>query len=195
MKLICLGDSFTAGPMVDPHKRWTRLLQQETSAVIVNRGISGDTTSGMLSRLIPDCVDERPDYALLIGGANDLICSGNSDIVKNNFMAMIHHLFHYEIKPIIATPIPCVPSMIPEQWHDVCDFHRLNESLEALNDWSLGFSRAFLCGRLDLFTPLMQKLEDPFAAQRLYLDGLHLSEEGHKLTADLMLPQLERFFR
>ncbi|MBQ9015469.1 MAG: hypothetical protein IJ109_05050 [Firmicutes bacterium] len=198
MKLVCLGDSFTVGPMVDPGRRWTSLLQEQTSADILNRGISGDTTSGMLCRLLPDCVGERPDRALLIGGANDLICCGSTDIVKNNFMAMIHQLFHHGIKPVIATPIPCVPEMISPLWQPVCDFRRLNEQLASLNEWSKGFSEAFLCNRLDLFAPMMQRLADPGDLQTgrsLYLDGLHLSEAGHAEIAAIMLPQLERILR
>ncbi len=196
MKLVCIGDSFTVGPMVDPEKRWTSLLQKNTATVIVNRGVSGDTTSGMLARLIPDCVDEWPDHVLIAGGANDLICCGNADIVKNNFMAMIHQMFHYEIKPLIALPIPCVPEMIPANWAGVCDFSRLNDAFRDLNRWSEGFSKAFFCGRLDLFTPMMEVLhDDPARARRLYLDGLHLSEEGHELVSGFIRQQLGRVLK
>ena len=48
MKLICIGDSLTFGYGVRPSQRWTRLCAQETGGEIVNEGISGDTTGGML---------------------------------------------------------------------------------------------------------------------------------------------------
>lgn len=51
MKLICIGDSLTFGYGVRPSQRWTRLCAQETGWEIVNKGISGDTTGGMLVRL------------------------------------------------------------------------------------------------------------------------------------------------
>ena len=51
MKLICIGDSLTFGYGVRPSQRWTRLCAQETGWEIVNEGISGDTTGGMLVRL------------------------------------------------------------------------------------------------------------------------------------------------
>ena len=50
MKLICIGDSLTFGYGVRPSQRWTRLCAQETGWEIVNEGISGDTTGGMLVR-------------------------------------------------------------------------------------------------------------------------------------------------
>lgn len=195
MKIVCLGDSFTVGPMIDPHRRWTALLQEETSAAFINRGISGDTTSGMLARLIPDCVDQWPDYAILAGGANDLICCGDQAIVKNNYMAMIHHLFHYEVKPIIVLPIPCVSEMIPDLWKGYRDFSALNDEFAALNEWSIGFSKSFMCQRIDLFTPMMEALTDPDFSRTVYLDGMHLSESGHRFVADLIREQIRGILR
>ena len=68
MKLICIGDSLTFGYGVRPSQRWTRLCAQETGWEIVNEGISGDTTGGMLVRLRA-LLAERPldAVALFIG--------------------------------------------------------------------------------------------------------------------------------
>ena len=73
MKLICIGDSLTFGYGVRPSQRWTRLCAQETGWEIVNEGISGDTTGGMLVRLRAllaerDICVQRP-LVLLMGGA------------------------------------------------------------------------------------------------------------------------------
>ena len=51
MKLICLGDSLTFGYGVRASQRWTHLCAQHTGWKIVNEGVSGDTTGGMLARL------------------------------------------------------------------------------------------------------------------------------------------------
>ena len=80
MKLICIGDSLTFGYGVRPSQRWTRLCAQETGWEIVNEGISGDTTGGMLVRLRAllaerDICVQHP-LALLMGGANDIFFSG-----------------------------------------------------------------------------------------------------------------------
>ena len=50
-KLICLGDSLTFGAGVTRRDCWTSLVQRECGWTVVNRGISGDTTGGMLVRL------------------------------------------------------------------------------------------------------------------------------------------------
>ncbi|MFT6707865.1 MAG: acyl-CoA thioesterase-1, partial [Flavobacteriales bacterium] len=49
-KLVTLGDSLTEGYNIDKLKRWTKLLHQKHNLEIINSGISGDTTTGMLSR-------------------------------------------------------------------------------------------------------------------------------------------------
>ena len=51
MRLICIGDSLTFGYGVHLSQRWTRLCAQETGWELVNEGINGDTTGGMLARM------------------------------------------------------------------------------------------------------------------------------------------------
>ena len=51
MKLICIGDSLTFGYGVHLSQRWTQLCAQETGWELVNEGINGDTTGGMLARM------------------------------------------------------------------------------------------------------------------------------------------------
>ena len=50
MDLICLGDSLTFGLGVRRGRCWTALFAEESGWNVSNRGISGDTTSGMLAR-------------------------------------------------------------------------------------------------------------------------------------------------
>ena len=54
MKLIRIGDSLTFGYGVHLSQRWTRLCAQETGWELVNEGINGDTTGGMLARMQGD---------------------------------------------------------------------------------------------------------------------------------------------
>ena len=51
MKIICMGDSITYGHGLSHlSQRWTDLVAARTGHALVNRGVSGDTTGGMLSR-------------------------------------------------------------------------------------------------------------------------------------------------
>ena len=101
MKLICIGDSLTFGYGVHLSQRWTRLCAQETGCELVNEGINGDTTGGMLARMQGGVLAElregglgadRP-YVLLMGGSNDVFYSGFDAAARENMGAMIHQLF------------------------------------------------------------------------------------------------------
>ena len=83
MKLIRIGDSLTFGYGVHLSQRWTQLCAQETGWELVNEGINGDTTGGMLARMQGGVLAElregglgadRP-YVLLMGGSNDVLAS------------------------------------------------------------------------------------------------------------------------
>ncbi|MDD5987678.1 MAG: GDSL-type esterase/lipase family protein [Eubacteriales bacterium] len=182
MQIICLGDSFTEGFGVSEEENWVSLLDHSGSDSYINKGISGDTTSGMLARLHRDVISQHPHAALLIGGSNDVIASGSIEIVKCNMMAMIHQLFHYGIKPILSTPIPCIPEKIMPLWTAYNDFSTYNQKMEALNSWCRRFSHAFMCGYIDLYTPFQEAIAAG-GADRLFLDGLHLVPEGQKMAA------------
>ncbi|MCD8140286.1 MAG: hypothetical protein LUE17_11010 [Planctomycetaceae bacterium] len=48
MKILCLGDSLTFGTGVTRSNAWTTLVHKQTGYEVVNRGVPGDTTGGML---------------------------------------------------------------------------------------------------------------------------------------------------
>ena len=55
MKIVFIGDSFTRGFGVRRNESSVpSLLEKETKKILVNKGINGDTTSGMLARLHRD---------------------------------------------------------------------------------------------------------------------------------------------
>ena len=66
MKLICIGDSLTFGYGVHLSQRWTRLCAQETGWELVNEGINGDTTGGMLARMQGGVLAELREGGLAI---------------------------------------------------------------------------------------------------------------------------------
>lgn len=187
MKILCIGDSFTAGLGVDSNSNWVALADSlSKNHEFINKGINGDTTSGMLARLESDVISLRPDIALVIGGSNDIISAGNLDIPKNNIMAIVHRLFHYRIKPIISFPVPCVPEDIMPLWKNFNSFETYNKQLSQLNQWGKKFSKAFLCGYIDIYSSFAEKAN----TSDFYLDGLHLQPKGHELVADLVVNYL-----
>ena len=120
MKLICIGDSLTFGYGVRPSQRWTRLCAQETGWEIVNEGISGDTTGGMLVRLRAllaerDICVQRP-LVLLMGGANDIFFSGTDTGARANMGAMLNQLLSLGVHTMIGIPTPICAENAPPAW-------------------------------------------------------------------------------
>ncbi|MDR3073453.1 MAG: hypothetical protein LBV01_01850, partial [Deltaproteobacteria bacterium] len=65
MKLVCLGDSLTYGYGVRRALVWTTLAAKDSGAEIVNRGVNGLLTEGMLALFPREVLAPRPDAALL----------------------------------------------------------------------------------------------------------------------------------
>ena len=124
MRLICIGDSLTFGYGVHLSQRWTRLCAQETGWELVNEGINGDTTGGMLARMQGGVLAElregglgadRP-YVLLMGGSNDVFYSGSDAAARGNMGAMIHQLFSVGVLPMVGIPLPADAPHAPRAW-------------------------------------------------------------------------------
>ena len=93
-KILVLGDSLSAGLGVNYNQSWPLLVQQELNSAdyhytVINAGISGDTTSGGLSRL-PKLIDlHQPEILILELGGNDGLRGTPLGAVENNLRKMI----------------------------------------------------------------------------------------------------------
>lgn len=76
MKIICLGDSLTAGCGLRRGENWVELLREQTGDEWINAGVCGDTSTGILVRLQTEVLPQRPDEVLLMGGDNDIMLTG-----------------------------------------------------------------------------------------------------------------------
>lgn len=187
MNLICLGDSITYGYGVRRAERWSTLVGAALGCTVMNHGISGDTTGGMLSRLecelMPDirrCPLGQKPTVLLLGGVNDIFYSGTDTVARANLGAMVHQLITAGAKCVVLSPLGIVFSAVPPDWSEVMrpDTPAL---LEGYYRWQAQFCRAFGVPYIDLYDLLRKPDGTPDPA--LYLDGLHPTAEGHRLMA------------
>lgn len=113
MKLVCLGDSLTYGYGVPRRDCWVSLCAERTGHTLVNRGITGDTAGGMLSRFGRDVLNERPDRVLIMGGANDIFLTGSDLRARADLGALVHQSVAAGIRPMLGLPIPLSPALVP----------------------------------------------------------------------------------
>ena len=78
-KIIMVGNSITEGG------NWKTLLQD---SAVINRGISGDVTFGVLNR-IRDIADRQPSKLFLLIGVNDLSRNTPDDLIIENILMII----------------------------------------------------------------------------------------------------------
>ncbi len=187
MKINFLGDSITYGEHLDRQDVWTSIIQNKRKDdIIINRGISGDTTAGMLSRFQVEVVADKPDVVHIMGGLNDMTCCATADQVKGNFKAMSKQAQFYGIQPIIGLcPLPVIEQIIPA-WKTFADFDRLIEEMKNLHRWL----HQYCAVASDIFLiDYNEKLAQYYQENRvdLYSDGLHLNTKGNEVLAKIFL--------
>ena len=186
MKIVCLGDSLTYGYGVPRKDCWVSLAAEATGHTLVNRGINGDTTGGMLARFGGDVLGEQPDRVLLMGGANDIIFGGSDASARLNLTAMANQAVANRIRPMIGLPTPVYAEGIPEPWLSVTDYQSLLPIFAAYRDWLVRFAGTFGFKTVDFTVPGLL----PPEGHAHYLDGLHPDKEGHRLMAEAVIAAL-----
>lgn len=104
--IVCFGDSLSAGAGVNAGLSFPDFLQKELDRTgykyrVVNLGISGDTTSGGLSR-IQSAIDLKPAITILELGGNDGLRGVPLATTRSNLDAMTKQLLAAKSKVIIA---------------------------------------------------------------------------------------------
>ena len=94
--IVCMGDSLTAGYGVDENQAYPALLEKrlhETGLTytVINAGISGETSSGALSRL-DWMLTLNPDIVILETGANDGLRGVDPALTRRNIETIVSDL-------------------------------------------------------------------------------------------------------
>src|SRR5208337_1008096 len=123
MKIVALGDSLTVGETgfsdSDESASYPRYLEtlakQHLTSLrsgveinMVNRGINGDLTSGMLERFSRDVVDEKADYVIILGGTNDIGWGFDLAMIAHNLTTMYDAALNEGVVPVVCS----VPSIL-----------------------------------------------------------------------------------
>ena len=104
--IVAFGDSLTAGFGLAPGLSYTDFLQKELDAKglrfrVVNIGISGDTTSGGLSR-VQSAIALAPRVVILELGGNDGLRGTPVSHTRANLDAMVRAFQKAEVKVVLA---------------------------------------------------------------------------------------------
>ncbi|WP_295760580.1 arylesterase [Undibacterium sp.] len=92
-KVLVLGDSLSAAYGIRPEYGWVRLMQQDLQTrygtQLLNASVSGETSSGGLTRLPALLRDYQPGIVILELGGNDGLRGQPLTLLTSNLQAMI----------------------------------------------------------------------------------------------------------
>lgn len=166
--IVCFGDSLSAGYGVDAGLSYPDFLQKEIDSAgfkyrVVNLGISGDTTSGGLSR-IQSAIDLKPAITILELGGNDGLRGVPLSATRSNLEAMTQKLLAAKSKVVIAG-MTLPPNYGPDY---IKEFEQIYVQLAT--KYKLPRIR-FLLDGVALDRNLMQR------------DGIHANAKGNRIVA------------
>lgn len=105
-KIMIFGDSLTAGYRLKasealPEVLEKKLLAHELDVEVINGGVSGDTTTGGMSRLAWMLDKHSPDVVMVALGGNDMMRGIAPNVVRQNLKWMLKLLASRDIKTIL----------------------------------------------------------------------------------------------
>ncbi len=172
-KVLALGDSLTAPHGVKPGEDWPTLLAQKTGWVVINAGVSGDTSAGALARL-PALLDEhQPQLVLVSLGGNDMLRKVPSAQTVANLGSLLDLAKASGARAVLlATPKPSIAGAV---------FNNLSPA-----DFYADVAK-------DKKVPLIKDaLPEVLSDTALKSDQLHPNAAGHALLGDKILDDLKR---
>ena len=169
--VVFLGNSLTA------HCEWSDLLRDGR---VVNRGIAGDMTGGMLLRL-DEITKHQPAKIFLLIGINDLSVHSKETILDN----------YEKIVDNIRTNAPktklYIQSLLPVN-NEVRSTGKDNQDILFLNDKIKGIASKYNLDYVNLHSLFID--ETGKLKSRLTQDGIHLDAEGYQIWKRALIPYL-----
>ncbi len=176
--IIFYGDSLTAGYGLAPEDAFPAIIDkklegQKTDYRVVNAGVSGETSSGGLTR-IDWVLNQSVDIFILELGANDGLRGIPLDQTKKNLQGIIDKVASKNPKCRIIIAGMMIPPNMGQDYAN--EFASLYPNLSKKNSTELiPFLLEGVAGNPDLNLP----------------DGIHPNIEGHAIVADNVMKVLE----
>jgi len=193
--IVCHGDSLTEGSDLEKNYTWPHLVENKIKVTVINSGIGGDTSGGLLARFNQDVVQCQPDMVVILGGTNDLWWDLDINLILANIFAMACQAQYRNITPIVGLPLPLCMENIRHQnmMSPIAGWDKCLNKLPELVDALVAAAKESDIAILDFYHPFLDHNEK--ARKKFYLeDGLHPNKQGHLLMAGKMVELLLSLF-
>lgn len=141
------------------------------AADILNKGVSSDTSAGVLSRLQADVIDNPPAVCVVMIGVNDWATGVSLVTYKSNLLDIVDAIKNAGIKCVLFTD--------NAKRGTSSDFSSYYPYIEAIKE----VAAAKECDVVDIYGRMCQRMLVGDHAT-LYTDDIHLTVAGHQFVAD-----------
>jgi len=173
--IIFLGNSLTDG------NEWAEMMKDSR---VINRGISGDITAGVIRRL-GEVTRRKPEKIFLMIGINDLALGISPDSIIRNIKRIVStvHKTSPATKIYIQSILPVNPGFNSFKEHTA-----RSGMIQSINK-SLGeMASSHSCSFIDLYSRFIDS--GGYLRNDLTNDGLHLNGDGYMLWKHLVWPSI-----
>ena len=179
--IFCIGDSITYGFEVDGPDTWIGRLRREEEINLINVGMNGDTTAGMLDRFHEHVLNYRPKAVLIMGGGNDIMGGTPLEFVSNNISMMAEFSLQRGIIPMIGIEPEPYHKNVASELKNLIDYEQVKENLAGLKQWLTAFAQANSLPFIDFDSGMKSRLRTGYG--RYFFDGIHPTPSGHRIMA------------
>ncbi|MBS7786972.1 acylhydrolase [Flavobacterium sp. CYK-55] len=177
-KIILMGDSITEGWIINDADFFAQNH-------LIDRGISGQTTSQMLLRFRNDVIDLHPKKVVILAGIND-IAENSGPISTEQIFAHIKSMCDLaktnQIKVILCTVLPAAEFPWRPSVHPIEKVLLLNQMIRTYAQDQ----------KIDLVDYFLAMKDPQNALPKIYSeDGVHPNKAGYEVMKNLLLPKLK----
>lgn len=198
--IVALGDSITVARRQEPENRWLNIVERElvarhpgTEFRVFNAGVGSECDREKMARFQSDVVDRRPDVVLLqFGGNNTGFANPQKRVKPNETEAYLEHI-RAELPAETAIVAITFPRIVDERHSTtklagaqkfLAPWGGLDGSAERFRTVVRDFARRHGCPLADLSESMRRA---PDSDKFTLPDGVHLTADGNRLLADLVL--------
>jgi len=180
-RVVFLGDSITA--------LW-RLNEYFPDEDYLNRGINGQLSGQLLTRMHGDVIQLKPAAVVIGAGSFDINREVPLNLIADNFETIADIATANNIKVVIASVLPVSDYHKDENPTNQRTVSRPPAQIRALNDWLKSFAAQRKFPYVDFYSAVV----DPqgFLMADASDDGLHPNTKGYRLMAPVLAKALEQ---
>lgn len=177
-QIVFIGDSITDLYHLDDY-------YADIDKAAYNRGIGGDTTSGVIKRMKVSLYDIAPSEIVLMIGINDINGGKSSEYILNNYKFILD-----DIKTNLPSSKVFTMSILPmdKRLDGTVNVKENNEKVVDINSKIKDLAVEHSYTYLDLYS--LMKDENDYLISSYSDDGLHPNAAGYQVWTNLLKPLL-----